>query len=36
MNRIKDMDSLRLIKFSGEWEEHDQMDEWMLELLETG
>ena len=35
MNLIKDMDSLRLETFLGERKEHDLIDEWMLELLET-
>ena len=36
MNLIKEMDSLKLETFDGEWQEHDLMDEWMLGILGSG
>ena len=36
MNLIKEMDSLKLETFDGEWNEHDLIVEWMLEILVSG
>ena len=36
MNLIKEMASLKLETFDGKWQEHDLMDEWMLEILGSG
>ena len=36
MNLIKEMDDLRLETFDREWDEHDLLDGWMLEILASG
>ena len=36
VNLIKEMDNLKLKTFDGEWNEHDLMDEWMIEILVSG
>ena len=36
LNLITDLNYLKLETFDGEWEEHDHLDGWMLEILASG
>ena len=36
LNLITDLNDLKLETFDGEWEEHDLLDGWMLEILASG
>ena len=35
-NLINELDELRLETFYGEWEEHDLLDGWMLDVIASG